>query len=143
MYISFHSSVAIGILLLPLPLWVKVPLAILSHLVVDILGEHGLEKWRFKEFVLNGLLILGGALFGKLGFAISGIILGNLFDILDMRKIKTGNIFTGWFKDVVIHKPNRFGKLFYPPVLVNLTEEQTFDCNKMVVILTIFIMFLL
>ena len=137
MYSSTHSSAAIAVLLLPLPLPVTIPLAILSHAAVDTIGEGSLTKWVQKETPLHLALLAFGALTGHLFIVILGIILGNAFDILDMRKVdKT------WFKAVVVHKPNRFGKWFYPPVLWQLTPQQTFDFNVVATVVTCGLLFL-
>lgn len=137
MYSSFHASAAIGVLLLPLPLIVKIPLAIGSHVVVDMLGEGGIDSWVKKEAILCTLLLVAGFFTGHFLLAGAGIFLGNLFDILDMRKTN-GH----WGKEVIIHKPNRFGKFFYPPVLINLTTKQTLFLNKLSVIVIAVAMFL-
>ena len=123
MYSSFHSAVAIGILLSPLPLPVKVPLAICSHAVVDMLGEASMPyawwKEEFPLYVILGIVTLAISPYNMFT-VIFGIICGNLFDILDMR-YEHGK----WEKVDIIHQQNRFGKWFYPPVKINLSYYNT------------------
>ena len=132
MYISFHSSVATAVLLTPLPLSVKVPLAILSHIPADTLGEAYLgEDWVGKETILNGILLLVGFLLGQLPLVLLGILSGNLIDLFD--KVVSAKL----FKREIIHEAK-----WYPPVLKNLTLGQTEVFNIGSVIIACGLLFL-
>ena len=130
MYSSFHASAAIGVLLLPLPIPVTIPLAIVSHAVVDMLGEGNINKWVPKEAVLNVFLLVAGFLSGHFLLAGLGIFLGNLFDFIDKVLLK---------KDF-IHKQGVLGKIWYPPVLIQLTTSQTLFLNGLSVVITSLLM---
>ena len=110
-----HSSVAIGILCLPLPLTITIPLAILSHAVMDTLGESTYDNWVNWQICFQGILLLVGLLTNTLFIVALGIFLGNLFDVID--KI---------FSQRILGREIIHGSRFYPKLIVNLTSRQTF-----------------
>lgn len=125
MYSPPHAAAAIIILVLPvIPMEYKIPAAILSHAVVDMIGEAGVKNnWRLDSILL-GLLCLVGLWFSYFWIAVLGIFLGNLLDVLDMR-YKDGQ----WSKSGGIHNQGRiklFGiSLWYPPVIYQLKDDVT------------------
>jgi len=132
MYASFHSSVGIAIMFLPFPIEVNFALAVLSHPVVDMIGESSLGRnWIKKETILHFLLLLSALLGNWLMFVFLGIVAGNLIDIADKIVFKTllnrffdGN---GW-------EPIHSWK-FYPKILINLDSTETFIFNLLAVVL--------
>lgn len=113
-------------MLLPLPLEARIPLAIASHVAVDMINEGGLgEHWVKEESILHAMLLMSGLLTGTVIFVIAGILLGNLIDILD--KVVLMKI-TG--KDDAIHTSR-----WYPSTVVNLTRANTYLINSLSVLM--------
>ncbi len=132
MYSPTHSSVAIGILILPIPFWISVPVAILSHAFVDMLGEGFQKYWVRNAIIVHSILLLVGVLSNFTNIVALGIICGNLFDILDKLILKPllDKIFKqGWEP---IHSCR-----IYPKVLINLDEKSTllFDLYTFLIVL--------
>ena len=126
MYSSFHSSVAIGILLMDLTWSVKVPLAVASHIAVDALGEHGVKNSLKWEIPLHAFLCAVGLFISPfmLGVILSGVLCGNAIDIFD--KI---------FMQRLIGKELIHSAPWYPKLIIQFTEKQTIWADVISVII--------
>lgn len=115
-------------MLLPLPIEARISLAVLSHPVVDMLGEHGITKnWIKKEVALHAAIIIAAMMSGLTTLAVLGILSANIIDAMD--KI----VFRRFLGHEVIHTSR-----IYPKVMISFTEIQTQVLNVLSVILTIF-----
>lgn len=109
-----HTGVAITILSLQLPLYLTIPCAIFSHAIMDMFGEQTYNKWIETQIISHILLLIFSIITSNYILMLSGMILGNLFDILD--KI----IFMKIFNKELIHSAK-----WYPKVILNLSTVQT------------------
>ena len=121
-----HSSIAIMILMLPIPFaWV---LAIASHIAIDSIGEQTYPSWQRWQVGFTFTLLLMGLVTSTLPLVIGGIILGNLLDGVD--KI----IWTRLFKRQLIHE-----QPWYPKVILQLNGLQTWLIDLGLVLTTVWL----
>ena len=111
MYSTVHSAAALYILTLDIPISLRVILAILSHIPIDMIGEKPYKNMLLVEILRHLGLLAIGYFIGNLMLIVFGILLGNAFDIFD----------------VLIYKPLKGDKLIhksklYPKLIVQLSS---------------------
>ena len=80
--------------------------------------------------MLHAIMCASSFFTGHIWQFAAGMFFANLFDLIDKVILKRE-----W-----IHKQGRFGKWFYPPVLIQLTEQETIGLNIMASLLVSFFM---
>lgn len=127
MYTSVHSAAGVIIMLSPLPLEVKATFAVLSHPIIDMMGEKGHGEGVPRDVVYTAFLLLTGLLTGNSVATISGIFFGNLIDTIDKMILPALN--KKWAN--IIHRSR-----FYPPVKWPLSLNATVMANGYSTLLT-------
>ncbi len=131
MYKPTHGAAAIAIFLSGLPMTVALPLAILSHIPIDAIGEGYVENYLWYEIpLLLAMCLVAAVKMPYLLFlVILGIFAGNFIDILD--KVILKKLFG---RDDIIHSAK-----WYPRILLQLTSKQTifFDLIAVLIVMAL------
>jgi hypothetical protein len=132
MYTSTHSAVGILIMLTPLPLPLKVTLAIASHPIVDMFGEKPHDEGVPRDVVYLAFMLLTSLLTGNSFLTLAGILLGSLIDTIDKMILPAlfGKKWTNF-----IHKSR-----FYPKVKWKLSLNATVMANGYSMLLVMFVL---
>ena len=132
MYTSMHSVVGtatlFGVSALTGSVTAGATAGILSHWALDLFGEKHYKHAYYYEAAFHVLFLITGCLLNSVEWFIGGIIVGNLFDIIDKKLYLS-------FYDL-----KRFPYTFYfhkIPVKWELTAKQTKDLVVLASILSV------
>lgn len=126
-----HTGVALCILALPLPLYVTVPLALISHALADSIGEETYPGWINLQIVSHIMLFIYSLTTWNVVLMLSGMLLGNGMDIFD--KIISKKL----FKKEIIHSNKH-----YPKIIKDLNGPQTKRVDIIMALISMIVLWL-